>query len=393
MTVIGQQMYRGIPIDVEAVRRFLYFLHELRLQLINESPCSRFYTAGGRFRHAWLDAWAEEEEIGFPRTSNGLSVLEHATLKKLVALEPRIAPLAALRARLELLDELKITPRSDGRIRPNFWPFKTRTGRNRPQAREYPMLKAKFTRGFILAPPGRSLAVLDFKAQEIYIAAHLSGDHQLMRDLEGDPYLSFAIHAGFAPPGATDETHGDLRNAIKIAMLGLIYGMGERTLASKLSIDIGMAREICTQFRRNYRVLWDWLESVVRVAYGTRHLETPLDWPLFVGPKLDSYTLRNHLIQATGGDILRASCLYAQDAGLNMIYTLHDAIGLEANDDQIKAQADELSRAMAKGSAQVIGVPIPSKIEFINRRYLLKDSAARFFEEITRRLASMPQVG
>jgi hypothetical protein len=392
MTVIGQQTHRGIPIDAELAGRFQACRPELRLQLIESSPCAQFYPSG-RFRRALLIDWAEGEEIGWPRNSDGSPVLEHGALSKLVALEPRIAPLATLRSQLDKLEDLKITPKSDGRIRPRYMPLRTRTGRNKPRASEFPMLLAKWSRGFILAPPGRALAQLDFKAQEIYIAAYLSQDRQLMRDLDGDPYLSFAIRAGFAPAGATKQTHPTVREQFKPAMLGIIYGMGERTLALKLGVDIATAREIRTQFQRQYRALWDWLESVVRVAYGTHHLETPLGWPLHVGSKLDSYTLRNHLIQSTGGDILRAACLLAQDAGLNTIATLHDSILLEADDDQIKAQAAELAGAMTRGAEHVIGVPVPAEVEFIGHRYQLDGATAQFFEEVIQRLESMPQTG
>jgi DNA polymerase-1 len=251
------------------------------------------------------------------------------------------------------------------------------------------MLQAKWLRGFVLAPPGHALAQLDFKAQEIFIAAALSEDRRLLEDLEGDPYLGLAVRAKFAPLGATKATHNAVRELFKVAMLGTIYGMGEVTLARRLRIDIATAREIQVQFRRHYRALWDWLEAVVRVAYATRHLETPLGWPLEVGPKLDSYTLRNHLIQATGGDILRAACLFAQDARLGMIATLHDSILLETEADRIEAEAGELATCMTRGAAQVIGIPVPAGIEFIARRYQLSGPPAELFAEVNGRLSRL----
>ena len=99
-------------------------------------------------------------------------------------------------------------------------------------------------RGYVQAPLGHSLVQLDFKAQEIYVAAALSEDRRLLEDLEGDPYLGFAIRSGVAPLGATKTTHGPLRELFKPAMLGIIYGMGEQTLAAKLRIDLAAAREM-----------------------------------------------------------------------------------------------------------------------------------------------------
>jgi hypothetical protein len=386
MVAVGQQVHRGIPVDREQVERFKAQRPGLRLALIEETPTvARFYTAG-RFSEARFFDWAEDEEIGWPRHPDGSPVLEQDTMKRIAELEPRIAPLVALRSKLSKLEDFAVTIRADGRIRPNYMPLRTRTGRNRPKASEYPMLQAKWLRGFILAPRRRALAQLDFKAQEIYIAGSLSEDRRLLADLEADPYLGFAIRAGLAPLGATKLTHNAVREMIKPAMLGIIYGMGERTLAARLGIDVASAREIRAQFKRHYRELWDWLESVVCAAYATRHLETPLGWPLTVGPKLDSFTLRNHLIQATGGDILRAACLFAQDADLGMIATLHDSILLEAEADRIADQAAELGCAMTRGAEHVIGVPIPAEIEFTGRRYQLRGPHAAFFEEVISRL-------
>jgi hypothetical protein len=386
MTVVGQQTHRGIPIDRELAERFMARRIHLRQALIEEAPGAADFYDSGRFSEARLFAWAEAEEIGWPQHASGRPVLERDTLRRVAELEPRVAPLAALRSKLSKLEEITLAIRADGRIRPNYMPLRTRTGRNKPRATEYPMLQAKWSRGFVLAPPGRSLAQLDFKAQEIYVAAALSEDRRLLEDLEADPYLGLAIRAGFAPPGATKATHGAVRELFKPAMLGTIYGMGERTLAARLAIDLATAREIRTQFRRHYRALWDWLESVVFAAYATRYLETPLGWPLVVGPKLDLFTLRNHLIQATGGDILRAACLFAQDAGLGTIATLHDAILLEAPADRIDAEAAELADCMTRGAEHVIGVRIPAEVEFVGRRYRLKGPHAELFEEVTGRL-------
>jgi hypothetical protein len=392
MTAVAQQAHRGIPVDHELFARFKAERPRLRQELIEETPtAARFYHAG-RFSEARFFEWAEAEEIGWPRHDDGSPVLERDTLKQIADLEPRVSPLATLRSRLSKLEEVSITIRSDDRIRPNYMPLRTRTGRNKPRAREYPMLQAKWLRGFVLAPLGRALAQLDFKAQEIFIAATLSEDRRLLEDLKGDPYLGLAVRAKFAPSGATKTTHGAVRELFKVAMLGTIYGMGQQTLAQRLAIDVATAREIRAQFRRHYRSLWEWLEAVVRSAYATRQLETPLGWPLVVGPKLDSFTLRNHLIQATGGDILRAACLFAQDAGLGTIATLHDSILLETDASRIEAEAAELAACMTRAAEHVIGVPIPAEIEFIGQRYQLKGRDAEFFQEITGRVEVLSRV-
>jgi DNA polymerase I-like protein with 3'-5' exonuclease and polymerase domains len=393
MTVIGQQQHRGIPVDRPLIERFQAMRPALRERAIEEAQGAGRFFNSGRFSQRLFFEWIDDEEIGWPRTDTGRPVLRKDIFGRMAALEPRVAPLAELRSKLSKLESMTFPVRSDDRIRPDFYPFRTRTGRNGASASEYPMLESKWVRGFVLAPPGRALAQLDYKAEEVYIAGALSGDRQLLMDLEGDPYLGLAIRSGLAPEDATKATHGALRDRFKIALLGIVYGMGEWRLAQQLGVDVGRAREVLAQFRRRYRVLSEWLEDVVKVAYTSLHLETPLGWPLIVGPKLDSYTLRNHLIQATGGDVLRAACLYAQDEGLSTIATTHDSILLEADEDRIESDAATLADCMTRGAQAVIDVPIPAEIEFIGRRYRLMGQPAMLFAEVCDRIGGMSGMG
>jgi DNA polymerase I-like protein with 3'-5' exonuclease and polymerase domains len=393
-TAVAQQQHRGIPIDVELAERYQAQRRSLRQELIIETPsASQFYVGNQRFSQALFLGWTEEQGIGWPLTSHGSPDLERDTLKRITSLEPRIAPLAALRSKLAQLEAVNLPIRSDGRIRVNFRPFGTRTGRNAPHAREYPLLQAKWLRGLVCAPPGRALAQLDYQAQEVYIAGKLSEDRRLLEDLETDPYLGLAMRAGFAPAGATKKTHGSVREIFKIALLGSIYGMKEQSLAKRLGIDEMTAREVRGQLKRQYPALWGWLEDVVRAAYSTRYLETELGWPLHVGIQLDSRTLRNHLVQGNGADILRAACLFAQDAGLSTIATLHDSILLEAGADQIEAESVELAACMGRGAEHVIGIPIPVEVDFVGQRYRLKQPHAAFFEEVIRRIGAHSSMG
>ena len=82
-----------------------------------------------------------------------------------------------------------------------------------------------------------ALAYCDWSSQEIAIAAALSQDNLLWDAYEsGDPYIAFAIQAGIAPPGATKETHKDIRNRCKSVVLGTNYGMTSYRVAQSAKI-------------------------------------------------------------------------------------------------------------------------------------------------------------
>jgi hypothetical protein len=320
--------------------------------------------------------------MAWVRDDRGRLSMDKDVIRKIAALEPRAVPFVRLRSHLSALEDFSIPYASDGRLRVDCFPLGTRTGRNRSKARENLFLQPGWVRYFVLAPYGHMLAQLDFTAEEVFVAAAFSEDRQLLHDLEGDVYLALAIRSGFAPAGATAESHGDVRELFKPALLSLIYGAGEFTLARKLGIDISRARAIKNGFQHGYRSLWEWLNDVVYAAFVTGTLDTPLGWPLAVGPDLDLRTLRNHVIQSTGGDILRASCLLLQEAGLGVINTLHDSILIESAADRIDEQAARAAVLMSEAAQTVIGISIPVKVEFKAQRYRLKGRHAAFFHDV-----------
>ncbi len=64
-----------------------------------------------------------------------------------------------------------------------------------------------------------TLAYVDWKSQEVAIAAQLSGDPALLDAVSsGDPYLAFAKMAGLAPMDATKQSHKAIRDVCKVCV-------------------------------------------------------------------------------------------------------------------------------------------------------------------------------
>ena len=62
---------------------------------------------------------------------------------------------------------------------------------------------------------GKVLAYVDYAQQELFIAAVLSNDPNMIEaHTSGDPYLAFAKLAGVVPEDATKETHGSVRQLL-----------------------------------------------------------------------------------------------------------------------------------------------------------------------------------
>ena len=95
--------------------------------------------------------------------------------------------------------------------------------------------RGSFLRKAILAPQGHQLVVGDLSQIEPRVLAWMA-DYDDMLDIfkaGGDPYAAFGAKM-FGIPGMTKESHPDLRQSAKSALLGCGYGLGWASFASQL---------------------------------------------------------------------------------------------------------------------------------------------------------------
>jgi len=97
--------------------------------------------------------------------------------------------------------------------------------------------RGSFLRRAIMAPEGYQLVVGDLSQIEPRVLAWLA-DYQDMLDIfrsGADPYAQFGAQM-FRIPGMTKESHPDLRQSAKSALLGCGYGLGWQSFASQLLV-------------------------------------------------------------------------------------------------------------------------------------------------------------
>jgi DNA polymerase-1 len=177
---------------------------------------------------------------------------------------------------IDALKNLKLEIGTDGRNR--FWlnPFGTKTGRNNPSTNRALFGLPHTMRSFMKPGPGMALAQIDYGAQEVGIAAFLSGDPRLIEDyLSGDLYRQFAA----ASLGILNPTEQQ-RQIYKATVLGRIYGKGVVSLARDLGISKGQAQRIMDQMNARYPVLNAWLERVTTKAAHCIPIICTLGWSL-----------------------------------------------------------------------------------------------------------------
>lgn len=367
MTALAYEERVGIPLDEELARELKEYAPAIRLHCIRKFE--REYGFGifdeeGRHRRSGLIDFLNRHDIPWEATATGAPRTDEEYLTQLSKSHPILDPYLQVRRlaeKFKMLGGLAIGP--DGRNRCLMSPFSTKTGRNAPSTKKFLFAMPKGFRRLVNPESGFGFVQIDWSAEELAIAAFMSGDDDLMETyLAGDPYIGFAIRAGAAPPGASKESHPEVRDKYKTVMLAVGYGQTEFGLANTLGIHRIEARELLLKHRAAFPRFWEWTNKVVETAAWERRLQTRLGWSLYLGSTdhlngrcIKDRTLVNFPIQGTGGDLLRLASVRAMEAGLDVGAPVHDALLLCAPLAEIEDQARDLEQVMARASMEILG--------------------------------------
>ena len=198
----------GVPIDAILHSALAAEWTAIKLALVEEVNADYQVYEGTKFRSARFLSYLAAHEIPWPKLPSGAPVLRETIFRDQALTYPELEPLHALRSTLAGLRLAGLEVGRDGRNRCLLSPFGTVTGRNAPSNTKSVFGPARWLRGLIRPPEGYGLAFLDWAAQEIGIAAALSGDERMIKDYStGDPYLAFAKAARLVPEDATKQSH------------------------------------------------------------------------------------------------------------------------------------------------------------------------------------------
>jgi hypothetical protein len=364
---VGRMEHTGVPIDVPLLQRLRTHWADLKLKLIAEVDAGYGIYEGTTFKAGLFEAWLADNGMAWPRTIVGHLKLDRDTFEQMWPRYPQVRPLMELRHALgEMrLENLAVGP--DGRNRVLLSPFGATTARNTPSNTGFIFGPAVWLRGLIKPAEGRALAYIDWRSQEVAIAAALSGDAALLEAIRsGDVYLAFAKMAGLVPAEATKQSHKQIRDMCKTCVLGINYGMGPETLALRTGLSKREADRLIRRFEQDFPVRTEWLESVIAQAQLRGHLSTRLGWTLKTAPHHRPTAQRNFPMQATGNEMLRLACSLATERGVQVCAPVHDAVLIEADADRIDDAVAVMRAAMNEASRIVLdGLAIDTDVEII----------------------------
>jgi DNA polymerase-1 len=304
------------------------------------------YTPEGEWGYERFERWLPTAGItAWPRLeSRALDISGDAF--RLMYHVPGIEGLHALRDSIGFIAKARLPIGRDGRNRPSLFPFGTATGRNAHSKSPYNAHAG--VRSFIVFPPETIGLYLDWRTQEVGIAAVRSGDEALKEAyLSGDVYHALARSSGFTQD--TDrfrwkEQNPDTRQRMKSLQLGINYGMGVPSLAKGLDRHPLIASGIIEQHKRTHPRFWEWRDNEVMSAMLNRGIDSGFGWQLRISASPNKRTLYNFPMQAGGAEMLRLAAWRLCEAGIIPCMLIHDGILFELTDQQQVEHAKEIMR-------------------------------------------------
>jgi hypothetical protein len=364
MAGLAHVEHAGVPIDVPLLTQLRAVWGDIIDRLIAAVDGPFGFYDGRSFRMSRFRDWLDENGRHWPTLPSGQLDLEDDTFKDMARVFSDLMPIHELRMALSGLRLESLQVGDDGRNRVMLSAYRAATGRNQPSNSKFIFGPATWMRGLIKPPPGRAFVYIDWSSQEIGIGAALSSDKRMMEAYRsGDFYTEFARQSGLAPPDATRKTIGSLRDVIKTVVLGVGYGMGERSLARRLNIPEAEAAMLIRLYWNTYKDYARWLEGATRHAMLQNTITTVFGWPLHIEGRYDPSTqshkpnprtLRNFPCQGNGAEMLRLAICLAVERGVTVVAPVHDAIAIEVEVDRAAEDTAAMQDAMLEASRIVL---------------------------------------
>ncbi len=352
--VFAEMEYTGVSIDSGYLERLVreYDIEIKRLTEDIHRSCGEIFNINSSQQLAEI----LYEKLKLPvmkRTKTGPST-DAGTLKAIQDRSPVIEKILEYREKNKLkntyIDVLPgLVDPEDGRIHTSYNQMGTSTGRisssdpnlqNIPVRTEY---GKQIRKAFI---PGKKYDLLlasDYSQIELRILAHLSGDQNLIGSFNNDE----DIHRRTASEvfGVEyEKVPEDLRRKAKAINFGLIYGMTEFGLASRISISGDEARDYIKKYFARYPRVDVYLKSLIENAREKGYSTTMFGRKRYIrelgssNGRLRSLGERlavNTPIQGSAADIMKLSTiilhrrLRKENMDSNIILHVHDEIVLE----------------------------------------------------------------
>jgi len=377
LRAVARLELRGVPLDLDRWDRIQEATPEiLRALYADVNATWPIYRKDGSCDEGAFFDWCKHAGIDWPRkrsstTRKFYAPLDDDTLEDMEERHPLIRLFRQVRkTKRQLGNRTMVIDRDARRHYFGTHAFASSTGRNQPTG--FVFGGPKWLRWLIVPEsPAHVLVNVDYTAQELGVAAALSGDVAMRAVYEAaDSYMAFAIRAGAAPPGATKKSHPDVRKRYKAVSLGTMYGQTAYGVSARLGISHQDAERLLADHQATFPAFWYWSAAYTRRALDSRRIATPCGWRCRVPPESNHRTWLNWPMQSVGGDVMRATVTYLDQQNVRLLAPVHDGFLLSCRRDQLadlRAAVDVACRAAVEHSLP--GFPLRWDVTVYEGRY------------------------
>ncbi len=372
--VLADMQYTGVFVDKKALIEFGDGLKANIAELEN-----RIYEYAGRQFNINSPKQLGEilfEDMGLPhgkKTKTGYSTSADV-LKKLAGVHPIIEDILEYRGLAKLQSTyvdglIPVISETSGRIHSNFNQTVTATGRissTEPNLQNIPVRteRGREMRKMFVAEGNRVLIDADYSQIELRVLAHIADDENMKNAfISGADIHTRTASQVFKVPA--DEVTASMRSGAKAVNFGIVYGIGEFSLAQDLKISMKEAKQYIEDYLRTYPAIKRYMEDIVAAGKRQGYVKTLLDRRRYI-PELRTTNkitqgfgeriAMNAPVQGTAADIIKIAMvnvykrLAAEGLKSKLILQVHDELIVEAEpEEELKAKAillEEMENAM-----------------------------------------------
>ena len=232
----------------------------------------------------------------------------------------------------------------DGMVRPYMNIYGAQSSRSQPSSTSFLFLKTGWMRSLCVPPKGKAIGSIDYSSQEFLLGGLISGDRKMIEAYKsGDVYLAYGKEIKVIPSTGTKKSHGKERDAQKPVILGWQFwstGYGLAITLNEMSKDKQYSEEeaqsLLDKLDMTYRTFSEFRSRQMDIYQSKRYLRL-LDGFYMFGDNRNFRSVGNCPIQGAGACIMRKAVQLAQDAGLDVIMTLHDALYIMFDSNDLTA--------------------------------------------------------
>lgn len=220
-------------------------------------------------------------------------------------------------------------------------------------------------RKLFIPDPGYTLVELDYSQAEPRLFTHYSGEEKLLQGYNSTPYIDMHQIAADYMGISRDE---GIQNA-KNLNLGMMYVMGNKTLAGHLNCDLQEAKIIAKKWHKTFPAVSSFTKKASQVAQERGWVKTILGRRARFDDPRWSYRAANRIVQGGSADILKYKMVEIEteleqkglDKDIQMLLTIHDSLVF-----QIKDEVLDTGVKLVKGIMQdVQSEPFNLRVPFI----------------------------